>query len=136
MDPDDPASSIDGIARLATDNRAAFERQMGREPTDAELYLMHQQGSQGGINLLLHPNTPAGAITGTRAVSLNGGDPRAPASQFAGMWLKKFDGAPDYFRDRVDSPGQDDAARAGAGRRAGSTGRTDLQRRPVDVAEG
>lgn len=101
----DFASSAEGAARLAADNKAQMTATMGRPPTDAELYLAHQQGSGGAVALLRNPtmpaaqalmtltkyqNDPAGAA---RAIRVNGGDPNAPAANFTGMWAAKFNGA-------------------------------------------
>ena len=40
------------MRRNAEDNAAYFTKSMGRAPTPAELYLMHQQGIAGGPALL------------------------------------------------------------------------------------
>lgn len=97
--------AADGAARLAADNKAALTGPLGRPPTDAELYLAHQQGAGGAAALLKNPsmsaqdalmtlskyrNDPAGAAY---AIRVNGGDPSAPAAQFTGMWSTKFNGA-------------------------------------------
>lgn len=99
------AEAADGAARLAADNKAMLASTMGRPPTDAELYLAHQQGAGGAAALLKNPsltaqealmtvgryrNDPAAAA---QAIRVNGGDPNAPAAQFTGMWSTKFNGA-------------------------------------------
>ena len=92
VNPMDPVSSIYGLAHLASDNRSLFQQQMGRDPTDGELYLMHQQGPKA-ISLIANPNKPAAAVVGYDAVKLNGGNPYAPAGQFANKWTSMFDKA-------------------------------------------
>ncbi len=105
-DPFDPEQAAVGAARLAADNKAALTQQLGRPPTDAELYLAHQQGAGGAAALLAHPTMTAqqALMTTTkyrddpnaaaRAIRVNGGDPDAPASTFSGLWTAKFNGAP------------------------------------------
>lgn len=93
-DRNDFAKSADAAARLAADNRASLTNQLGRPPTDAELYLAHQQGAGGAALLLSHPNVRAGDLVGDAAIRQNGGDPNAPASAFTSMWTAKFNGAP------------------------------------------
>lgn len=105
-DPFNPEQAAAAAARLAADNRAQLGRDIGRAPTDAELYLAHQQGAGGAAALLENPtmtaqqalmtlpryaNDPNGAA---RAIRVNGGDPNAPAAAFTRMWTVKFNGAP------------------------------------------
>jgi len=93
-DPFDYQKAADAAARLAADNKNELNQRLGRPPTDAELYLAHQQGASGAAVLLANPNTRAGDLVGDRAIRVNGGDPNAPASQFTSMWAAKFVGAP------------------------------------------
>jgi hypothetical protein len=86
--------SAAAAAHLAADNRDALTHSLGRPPTDAELYLAHQQGAQGAALLLAHPNVRAGDLVGDAAIRQNGGDPNAPASAFTSLWTAKFNGAP------------------------------------------
>jgi hypothetical protein len=105
-DPFNPDQAAAGAAKLAADNRAQLGRNLGRMPTDAELYLAHQQGAGGAGALLQNPNMtaqqalmtlpkyandPTGAA---RAIRVNGGDPNAPAAAFTSLWTAKFNGAP------------------------------------------
>jgi len=87
--------------RLAMDNAAHLRKVLGRDPTSAEVYLAHQQGAAGAGALLSHPGMPASqalSLAGlsparaAQAIAVNGGNPNAPASAFAGKWLSKFDG--------------------------------------------
>jgi hypothetical protein len=94
----DAASSIRCAAQIAAGNQFAFRQVMGRDPTAAEIYLMHQQGRAGGIALLRNANLPAyeALMRGTglsqaraiRHIVANGGNPYAPASQFIGKWTR------------------------------------------------
>lgn len=86
--------SADAAARLAADNRSSLNNSLGRPPTDAELYLAHQQGAGGAATLLRNPNVRAGSLVGDAAIRQNGGDPNAPALQFTSMWAAKYAGAP------------------------------------------
>jgi len=94
FDPMDPAASTQAAARLASDNRAALVKALGREPNAGELYLAHQQGAGGASKLLANPNARAVDLLGANAVRLNGGDENMTAGQFASKWTGKFgDGA-------------------------------------------
>ena len=82
------------------DNASHLRRVLGRDPTSAEVYLAHQQGAGGASALLRNPQMSAAQALATvmspararQAISVNGGNPDAPASAFAGKWLNKFDG--------------------------------------------
>lgn len=93
FDPYDPAASSDAAARLAVDNAGILRKHLGREPTNGELYLAHQQGAAGAAKLLASPDAPAESVVGLDAVRLNGGRPGETASQFASRWIGKFGGA-------------------------------------------
>ena len=90
--PFDVAGSADAAARLAADNKGSLTQALGRPPTDAELYLAHQQGAGGAAKLLANPNARAGDLVGNSAIASNGGNPNAPASVFTNLWATKFNG--------------------------------------------
>lgn len=90
-DPYDLNQAADAASRLTRDNADFLRQRLGRDPTAGELYLAHQQGAGGAYKLLSNPDTPAGQLVGAKAVAWNGGDPNAPAFQFASKWLSKFD---------------------------------------------
>lgn len=90
--PFDPIANIDAGIRLASDNRAALARTLGREPTPGELYLAHQQGIGGATKLLQNPSIPAVNAVGSQAVRLNGGNVNMTAGEFASMWDRKMGG--------------------------------------------
>lgn len=94
-DPKDAGASADAAARLLLDNQKSLKQALGRDPTDAELYLAHQQGAGGAAKLLANPNANAVALLGRDAVLNNGGTPDMTAGQFAQKWTSKFDNAPD-----------------------------------------
>lgn len=89
----DPAAAADAAARLTRDNGTSLSKVLGRAPTGGELYLAHQQGAGGAAKLLANPDAPAASLVGAKAVALNGGQPGMTASQFAGLWDKKFGSA-------------------------------------------
>lgn len=90
-DPYDLEQSADAAGRFTRDNMQYLQSKLGRAPTQGELYLAHQQGAGGAIKLLTNPDTPAGQLVGAKAVAWNGGDPNAPAIQFANKWMSKLD---------------------------------------------
>lgn len=100
-DPTDPRASINAAAQLAADNKRALSKRLGREPTDAELYLAHQQGAGGAGALLTRPNDNAVDILtdvydgdrqlAEKAVTQNGGNFDMTGAQFAEQWTSKYD---------------------------------------------
>ena len=78
--------------------RQELQTALGRDPTNAEIYLAHQQGTGGAVALLTHPNDPAGRVVGNdAAIRANGGDPEAPASQFVAMWQQRYQHAEQQY---------------------------------------
>jgi hypothetical protein len=82
-------------------NRTRLRAKLGREPTDGEIYLAHQQGFGGAIALL---SAPAGmsavdalqraGVKNARAhITRNGGTEAMSAADFAGKWSRKIAGA-------------------------------------------
>ena len=92
-DPRDPAANADAAARLAVANRNQLRASLGRDPTEGELYLAHQQGAGGAAKLLSNPGARAVDVVGERAVLGNGGNINMTAGQFAQLWIRKLDGA-------------------------------------------
>ncbi len=98
----DATKSADAAAKLYTDNKSALASSLGREPTDAEVYLAHQQGSGGAAALLQKPDENAiRALTNSGmslknakdAVLNNGGSADMKAGDFAAKWTDKYDGS-------------------------------------------
>jgi hypothetical protein len=111
--PNDPVASADAAARLTLDNKNALTQALGREPTQGELYLAHQQGAGGAIKILQNPNAPVSSAVGDTAAALNGGAPGMTGGQFAQKWTSRFPGnaaAP----AQVTQAGQDSAIPANA----------------------
>lgn len=77
--------------RLTASNQASLTRGLGRVPSPGELYLAHQQGDGGALQLLQHPTERAGDLVGDKAIRVNGGDPNSSAAAFTNMWVKKFE---------------------------------------------
>lgn len=90
--PYDPNASADAATRLAMANGKTLSGVLGREPTDGELYLAHQQGAGGASKLLSDPSVPAVDVVGRQAVIQNGGRPDMTAGDFANLWISKVDG--------------------------------------------
>lgn len=88
----DPVASTDAAARLTADNARILRNGLGREPTHAELYLAHQQGATGALNLLKNPNRPASTLVGVNAVIDNGGTQNQTAGDFVNRWGQRFNG--------------------------------------------
>lgn len=88
----DPQQAILATQRYAAANASYLSQHIGRQPTDSDLYLAHQQGPGGAAKLLLFPNARAGDLVGDAAIRGNGGDPNAPASAFTNLWSAKFGG--------------------------------------------
>lgn len=102
----DARQAADAGARLMADNMAALAERLGRPPTDGELYLAHQQGAGGALNLLTNAGRPLTAVIGEERARLNGGADGMTAGDFANLWIAKAEAV------RVeDVPG----ASAGAG---------------------
>lgn len=86
--------------RLTADNKAALSKNLGRDPTDAELYLAHQQGAGGATALLQNPDRSAVDVLtevyrgnrarATQAVVQNGGKPDMTAGEFSAKQQARF----------------------------------------------
>lgn len=87
------ADSIAATQRYAAANAKYLRGRLGRPPTDAELYLAHQQGAGGATKLLLNPDANAASLVGKAAIVGNGGTEDMTAAQFTAMWAAKFDGS-------------------------------------------
>ncbi|MET3590388.1 hypothetical protein ABID23_001496 [Bartonella silvatica] len=86
----DPMQAADAMGRLTRDNRNYLSRVLGRAPTDAELYLAHQQGAGGAARLLQNPHANAAQMVGRNAVGLNGGNSAMRASDFANRVFQMY----------------------------------------------
>lgn len=86
----DPVAAADAAAEFTAANQKALRHALGREPTNAELYLAHQQGAGGAFDLI---NDPDGKAEGDR-FALNGGA-GGTKGDFARKWMAKFEGRKD-----------------------------------------
>jgi hypothetical protein len=112
----DPEANADAFMRYYKDSLSpAVKKALGRDATPGELYLAHQQGLAGGPALLQGGDQPAadalavaygggpeGLRRATAAIKANGGDPNAPASQFANMWNQRVAAAGKMFDQGFD----------------------------------
>lgn len=77
-------------------NKSYFNKATGRDPTDAESYLMHQQGPAGALRLLQNPDVSAASLNGHREIAGNlpaswGLDPATiTGRQFADAWAARY----------------------------------------------
>ncbi|MGC8493283.1 MAG: hypothetical protein ACP5SH_16265, partial [Syntrophobacteraceae bacterium] len=80
MDADEQISR--GIQSIR-ENTEQLRKDLGRSPLPREIYLAHQQGVEGAVNLLrADPNAKAADIVGEKAVTQNGGTADSTAGQF------------------------------------------------------
>jgi hypothetical protein len=99
----DPTASRDAARRLTLANADSLQKDLGRTPTEGELYLAHQQGAAGAAALLKNPNANVvqalsaayggDVMKADQAIRVNGGTPDMTAGQFAAKWTNKFAGA-------------------------------------------
>ncbi len=93
-DPTDPVEARKAVEKFTADNAKTLETKLGRTPTEGELYLAHQQGAKGALDLLQNPDKPAIEVVGVDQVKNNGGNETMTAQQFADKWTGKFGDAP------------------------------------------
>lgn len=90
----DVAAQEAAVRRLTADNAGILSKALGRQPTNGELYLAHQQGAGGALKLLQNPDKTPTELGMAGVVRANGGDADAPSSNFIGKWTSRFGGAP------------------------------------------
>ncbi len=93
-DRNDPVQNTDGAVDGAVDAMNRMTKALGRKPTGAEIYLAHQQGISGAIQLLTNPNALATDIVGKQAIVVNAGKEGMTAGQFANFWMDRWNNAP------------------------------------------
>ena len=105
--PEAANASPEKLRQLALDlreeNRNVLRRALGRDPTDAELYLAHQQGGAGAARLLLNPDAKAYIARGRAAITQNGGDMEMTSREFVAMWATRFEKARGADAPQVNS---------------------------------
>ncbi|WP_273721706.1 transglycosylase SLT domain-containing protein [Bartonella sp. ML71XJBT] len=92
----DPIQAADAMGRFTRDNRNHLSRVLGRAPTEAELYLAHQQGAGGAARLLQNPHANAAQLVGSNAVGLNSGNSAMRAGDFVNRVFKMYGGQQPY----------------------------------------
>jgi hypothetical protein len=100
-DINNPADNRAAAGRLAMDNANHLSKALGRQPTEGEVYLAHQQGAAGAAALLNHPDMNAAQALATyagvspsraqQAILVNGGNSHMTAGQFAEKWITRFE---------------------------------------------
>jgi hypothetical protein len=88
----DPTANTEAAIRLTRSNRDFLKKSLGRDPLQWELYLAHQQGAKGAVDLIKNPLVPASDLVGARAVTNNGGTAEMTANEFAMIWQNKWNG--------------------------------------------
>lgn len=97
----DPAVQRQAAGQLYNDLKDQLGRRLGRDPTDGEIYLAHQQGVAGATALLRNPDTPAAQTlsrfgSGYQRIAGNlpsswGFDPHTiTGQQFANAWIDRY----------------------------------------------
>lgn len=96
-DRGDLEASARAAAAYAADNARLLTQALGRPPTAGELYLAHQQGSEGALALLLNPDVPAYKAVGSVArirqnlpKNLQGRAKTMTAREFFDHWNGEF----------------------------------------------
>ena len=102
QDPFDPNQSLQAVQKLTQDNRSYLTNTLGREPSQGELYLAHQQGMGGAAKLLSNPDARAVDIVGRDAVINNKGSEDMTAGQFANQWISKFEGKEEQQMETIN----------------------------------
>lgn len=100
-------SELDAFRQLTANNENHLKGVLGRDLTDGEKYLAHQQGAKGAERLLTNPDARAVDVVGEKAVKLNGGDENMTAQQFANQWISKIDGEPQEAQEeyiQIETP--------------------------------
>lgn len=105
QNPFDPAQSADAAARFTRDNINYLKSKLGRDPTPAETYLAHQQGRQGAVNLLLHPDRRADQVINPAAITNNKGLLDMTAGEFANSVMNYYSGGGQSARQPSSATG-------------------------------
>jgi hypothetical protein len=103
----DAAQASDAAARLWKDNRDTLAQSLGRQPTNGELYLAHQQGPAGALKIIKNPDATVSSTVGKSAAGLNAGA-GLTNRQFADMWTRRMGGpAPPSQPETRETLGRD-----------------------------
>ena len=102
----DPRASALMLAEYIKENQAYLTKNLGRTPTDTELYIAHFLGPAGAVQLLSAPDNAIGAAISPKAAAAN-----APIFYRNGAALSKadvvkvLDGRVSKFRAKVSAAG-------------------------------
>lgn len=100
--PEYTAAEERAVREFTEKNRKGLKSFLGREPTQGELYMAHQQGLGGAKKILSNPNENAVKALGKKAVLDNGGNTNMTLGDFASEWTSKFDGNPVIDNDSLN----------------------------------
>lgn len=95
-DPNNFDDSVRAAQRMGIAATKMLTPVLGRPPTDAELYIAHQQGAGGAKKLLTNPNATAASLIGIEAVkgnlpkNLRAQAATMTAAEFVGYWTHRF----------------------------------------------
>lgn len=95
-DPFNVYSSAFAVAKMSRDHIDIFRNKMGRDPTDAELYVAHQQGINGALSLLKNPDKLAIESVSKDAIVNNKGNVKMTGREFFNVvanYYKKHSGS-------------------------------------------
>lgn len=105
VNPYDVRASTDAAAMLYIENKQRFENELGRTPTDGELYVMHQQGAPNAMALFHAAQQGESAFDALSRIKdskiardsivNNGGTLDMSAGDFIRTWTKKYEGKED-----------------------------------------
>jgi hypothetical protein len=102
-----PRKQSDAAARLWKDNRDTLAQSLGRQPTNGELYLAHQQGPAGALKIIKNPDASVSSTVGKSAAGLNAGA-GLTNRQFVDMWTRRMGGpAPPSQPETRETLGRD-----------------------------
>lgn len=116
--PYDVRQAVEGASELYLENKARFEKEIGRTPTDAELYVMHQQGAPSAMALFKAASNDENAFdvltrlhdakTANDMIVNNGGNLDMSAADFVDKWVRKYEGEDDASLVQYITPSQQD----------------------------
>lgn len=98
----DVAKSTQAMINFTLKNKNLLRSALGREPSHFELYLAHQQGPKGAINLILAGDNKATTAVKKKAITNNAGSADMTANEFMKLIKDKFESKSFYQMDNTD----------------------------------
>lgn len=90
--PEYTKAEEEAARKLTSDNNDYLKNKLGRDPTNGELYLAHQQGARSAEKIITAPETAKAVdILGQDEVLNNGGTADMTVAEFKQKWTSKFD---------------------------------------------